>query len=1492
MTDAEDRARYNAQRKMAERQKSGLSPESAPQPPNPNPSGQPPGQPTNCPVCGEAGLASGIQCETLFGNRQEFMRCSNCRLLFDPNPQEFRYENGFYADNPLLDMKLYVERAASVQLFSHFIVQAERALNMVRRGRRTEAGKGLLWEVGCGPGLLLDLAQYHGWKTLGVEPAPEAAKWGKDILGVPIITTSLRKDPPLTDADVVVASEVVEHLESPLEFARALSDSLKPDGIALLTTPNAESKVLPEKGSSWVHLGLGYHLVLYSAVAIERLLRNAGFQTVEVGTFEGPYLDERLIIIASKSWVPSSLLKEVLHNKLETDQEALDLCGRYLWDVVRRFDGDKNIYWQGALHRLLEHLNGRGEFHRALEVGDRLELFMQSQGWTQKYVLEVLDEASRSNDRHKFYSQVPTFIGNFHFLRGLAFLHSGREPEALESFRRAYAIAERLEKLPYKAYEELTGMLPSLHALFHIGYSLLKLGQHEEAKAAFSRFLALSDSMPAESLTQAALNLSTALEDQGRFEEATAPLDRLLGLAKEKKLSQTVIDQAFRRTLEVQLRQRSRQLDAAQQQLEERSHKLEVVQQQLKRTSQELKEARDQLAQVQTNVAELTQVIQQQDVRRRALEAQLQYLRYRIVDRLNILLHRVPGLHKLAKGLFARVLEWRRRRRFAAPEKPKPSEVLAPPPAPRPAYHPVRPISRQTAELAACTIVAKNYLSHARVLAKSFRQHNPGCPFFVLIVDRVDGYFDPELEDFMTLEIESLEIPNRERILFAYNVLEASTAVKPYLLEHLFHQHDLQKLIYFDPDILILDSLGQLSTLLDQNSIVLTPHLTAPINDTYHPDEFQILQSGAYNLGFVALRNSPVARRMLAWWQEHLRDHCLQAPEQGMFVDQKWMDLVPGLFGETYVLRDPGYNVAYWNLHERRVEIRDSRFMVNGEPGYFFHFSGIELENIETVSRHQNRFRLSALGDARFLFEHYRELIKASGWGETKAWPYAFDYFDNGVRIPEIARRLYWNIRDRADEFGDPFAAGSPSSFFRWLNSGIDAAADPSRIITRFWYEVYRRRIDVRAAYPDALGVHRDGFLAWVRERGVNELKVDQAFLARESDQEAQSLPAQELRQAINDALPFGVNVLGYIHSEKGVGEAVRAEIRNLQAAEIPFVVNDFSDVYGSSNMEGKEFRTSSENPYEINLIHVNADQLPVVFTQKRGYFSKRYNIGFWNWELSTFPAEWHDRFRYLNEVWAPSNFVKDAVSAVAPIPVSCVPISINPNLHIEPGTTRSQFGLGPDSYVFLFMFDFYSYMERKNPIGLIRAFKQAFGSHDDAILFIKTSHADFAPDAFELLQKECQRSRVILYDGIMSRERINSLICLSDCYASLHRSEGFGLTLAEAMWFGKPVIATSYSGNVDFMRETNSFLVKYRLVEIQKDHGPYKKGCVWAEPDLEHSMELMRLAYENRGNAAAVGQRGQADVWKQLHPTAVGALIRQRLDEVFASAPAARIPS
>jgi len=362
----------------------------------------------------------------------------------------------------------------------------------------------------------------------------------------------------------------------------------------------------------------------------------------------------------------------------------------------------------------------------------------------------------------------------------------------------------------------------------------------------------------------------------------------------------------------------------------------------------------------------------------------------------------------------------------------------------------------------------------------------------------------------------------------------------------------------------------------------------------------------------------------------------------------------------------------------------------------------------------------------------------------------------------------------------------------------------------------------------------------------------------------------------------FGANVAGHIGSEKGVGEGLRSTLRVLRTANVPLALNNFIDP-GSVNLDSEFTAFSDDNPYSVNLLHMNADELPT-FVRERGpnYFKEHYNIGYWAWELSRFPEKWIDSFQYLDEIWVPSNFVLESVARSSPIPVITVPHSLPEKLSIT-ADGRSRFDLPENKFLFLFMFDYMSILERKNPLGLIEAFRKAFKPADDAVLVIKSVHSESCPDEVNRIRSASHAINVKFVDGVLTKSETNTLLKLCDCYVSLHRSEGFGLTMAEAMSLGKPVIATGYSGNMDYMTPADSFLVDYKLVPLSEDYDPYEKGSVWAEPDVNHAAELMRLVYENRQKAAKVGKRAKAAIQQRLGAGTIGHIVRERLARLAA---------
>jgi glycosyltransferase involved in cell wall biosynthesis len=371
-------------------------------------------------------------------------------------------------------------------------------------------------------------------------------------------------------------------------------------------------------------------------------------------------------------------------------------------------------------------------------------------------------------------------------------------------------------------------------------------------------------------------------------------------------------------------------------------------------------------------------------------------------------------------------------------------------------------------------------------------------------------------------------------------------------------------------------------------------------------------------------------------------------------------------------------------------------------------------------------------------------------------------------------------------------------------------------------------------------------------------------------------------------ARPFGANVAGYFTSEKGTGEAARSAAAVLRTAGVPIVLNTVVDA-SSANLESVT-GISKDNPYAFNLVYVNADQADnFVWHKGEGYFSGRYSIGIWNWEVPEFPEEWVSRFDHFDEIWAGTTFAADALARVSPVPVTCMPYAIDPEPTVAEGLDVRRFGVQPGSFLFLFMFDFHSVMERKNPLGLIAAFKQAFGKSQAATLLIKSSRA--SADGILAMKEAAAGANVSIIDTVISREELNALYRACDCYVSLHRSEGFGLTIAEAMMASKPVIATGFSGNMDFMTARNSYLVRYSLTEIERDHPPYRMGWHWAEPDIDHAAELMRRVVENPSEVLDLTTRAREDILRLMHPDVVGQRMKARLMEISAARPTEGAP-
>ena len=348
-----------------------------------------------------------------------------------------------------------------------------------------------------------------------------------------------------------------------------------------------------------------------------------------------------------------------------------------------------------------------------------------------------------------------------------------------------------------------------------------------------------------------------------------------------------------------------------------------------------------------------------------------------------------------------------------------------------------------------------------------------------------------------------------------------------------------------------------------------------------------------------------------------------------------------------------------------------------------------------------------------------------------------------------------------------------------------------------------------------------------------------------------------------------------------GLGEAARGNAHALEMGGVPFAIMDYEHGHSARTDDQTWAHRLTKQPlFDTNILHVNADL--VAKAKKRlgaEVFNGRYTIGFWVWELPDFPDQWRSAFNEVNEIWVPSNFVKEAIVAKSPLPVYCFPHAVEK----APGPYlgRSYFGLPTKRFLFLSMYDFYSIQERKNPRASIEAFKKAFSRHDSTVALVLKLNNAKEEDLDDLQKLIGDHENIVIIDRTLSRFEVDSLIQSCDCFVSLHRAEGFGLVMAEAMCLRRPVIATGWSGNMEFMTEKNSACVNYELKKLDQDYGPYKSDQHWAEPEIEHAVWWMRKFVGNPEEAITFGKIGQQEVSQKLSPLALGQRIKQRFDEI-----------
>lgn len=322
----------------------------------------------------------------------------------------------------------------------------------------------------------------------------------------------------------------------------------------------------------------------------------------------------------------------------------------------------------------------------------------------------------------------------------------------------------------------------------------------------------------------------------------------------------------------------------------------------------------------------------------------------------------------------------------------------------------------------AFTICSINYLAQARALGESLAATNPDVKFVVGLVDVLVAFEADKTPPFELVELHRIGIPNLDWMRKHYDITEINTAAKPFFFQYFIRENpDCQHFIYFDPDILVFTKLRALHEALQQHDIVLTPHTFTPYPDRKLPNEADLLNSGTFNLGFLALAKSENTARMLNWWGEKLATQAYSDICRGLFTDQKWMNFTLHFFRKVFIDQHRGHNVAYWNLHERRLSRQNGQWLVNDtEPLQFFHFSGYGLDRPDEISRYQNRYTFTDRPDVRPLFELYAEKLRQHHNEYYRRFACVYVKARPVIRLRRV-RRVFWQpLQTLADKLLTP----------------------------------------------------------------------------------------------------------------------------------------------------------------------------------------------------------------------------------------------------------------------------------------------------------------------------------------------------------------------------------------------------------------------------------------------------------------------------------------
>lgn len=360
-----------------------------------------------------------------------------------------------------------------------------------------------------------------------------------------------------------------------------------------------------------------------------------------------------------------------------------------------------------------------------------------------------------------------------------------------------------------------------------------------------------------------------------------------------------------------------------------------------------------------------------------------------------------------------------------------------------------------------------------------------------------------------------------------------------------------------------------------------------------------------------------------------------------------------------------------------------------------------------------------------------------------------------------------------------------------------------------------------------------------------------------------------------------GVNLIGNIRLNAGLGQSMRLVAKEFKQSKVPFTIYEhhISDSFSMTDHSCDDM-IDEKLPYNVNLFHINAHEYTKAFRQLgKEKWDRHYNIAFWLWEIEEFPSDWDGCIDTLDEIWTPAEFVSSAIRKRTNKPVVTIPYHVE--APVDKKYDRKYFGLPEDKFLFLMMYDSESMMERKNPVGVLKAFKRAFPKENTNVGLVIKLNGNKPKDIAAIKEYLEGYTNVYFMTEVLDKVAVNSLIADADVLVSMHRAEGFGLVMAEAMLNGVPCIATNWSANTEFMNSDVACMLDYEMVTLEHDIGPFKKGSRWADPSIVQAAEYMQKLYQDREYYENLSVKAKAYIEEKLGMERITKLIEDRLHEI-----------